>query len=152
MAIPFRQQDELRKRIEKFFLLIAAFYVVLLLRLVYLQAVQGAYFHNRATSMREEQIPLKAQRGSILDREGKPTGAMGVEQSFDSQLRGSDGFMQAELDARRRPIPDTQKVRLDSKDGDDIRLTIDSTIQHMAEEALAKTCAENHPDSATAIV
>ena len=72
MAIPFRQQDELRKRIEKFFLLIAAFYVVLLLRLVYLQAVQGAYFHNRATSMREEQIPLKAQRGSILDRDGKP--------------------------------------------------------------------------------
>src|SRR5439155_10119933 len=62
MAIPFRQQDELRKRIEKFFLLIAAFYVVLLLRLVYLQAVQGAYFHDRATSMREEQIPLKAQR------------------------------------------------------------------------------------------
>src|SRR5205085_6832246 len=72
MAIPFRQQDEVKVRIERFFWWIAIFYVLLVARLVYLQAVSGNYYRDRAARIREEHIPLKAQRGNIMDRDGRP--------------------------------------------------------------------------------
>jgi cell division protein FtsI/penicillin-binding protein 2 len=83
---------------------------------------------------------------------GKARGTMGIEQSFDAELRGSEGFMRAEVDAKRRVIPDTQSDRLDARDGADVRLTIDSTIQHIAETELEKACIENKPVSGMAIV
>lgn len=269
MAIPFRQQDEVKIRIERFFWWIAIFYVLLVARLVYLQAISGSYYRDRAARIRDEHIPLKAQRGNILDRDGrplavtvhysalvcdptlvknptataallsgmlgsgqeeilpfvsprllknnkparnvvvcekltpeqaaafktardgkktrevvaglnlvdheeriypngretahvvglmmigkdgKPCGAMGTEQSFDTWLQGQDGYLKAEVDKRRRPIPDTQTVRNDPRDGVDVRLTLDSAIQHITEQELAKCVAQYQPDSATAIV
>src|SRR5690242_13166005 len=72
MAIPYRQQDEVRHRIERFFLIIVLCYVALVARLVYLQAIEGGYFRERATKMRDRKMTLHAQRGAILDRDGKP--------------------------------------------------------------------------------
>lgn len=271
MAIPFRQQDQVKLRIERFFLLVAACYIILIGRLVYLQAVQGGYFRARAETLREQKIPLRAQRGDLLDRDGKPLavtthvgtlvcdptlvkdpaatagllgsllnapasdfqglltkennklkdgrfsrnvtlrerldpdqmrilreakgrrkqaklleglnileqperryptgsdtvhvvgllasttgdrtkGIMGLEQTCDSVLQGTDGYVRTEVDSRRRPIPDTQEARVDAADGRDVRTTIDSTIQHIAESELEKACKEFQPDSASAIV
>lgn len=269
MAIPFRQQDQVKQRIERFFVLVAACYIVLIGRLVYLQAIQGGYFRARAESLREQKIPLRAQRGDILDRDGKPLavtthvgmlvcdptlvkdpsttgtllatllntppadmialmsprlmpngkpsrnvivlerldpdqmrvvreakgrkkdarlleglnilekterrypagsdtvhvvglltgsvgdrmkGGMGLEQTCDRVLQGADGYVQTEVDPRRRPIPDTQQVRVDAANGRDVRTTLDSAIQHIAESELEKACKEYLPDSAAAIV
>jgi stage V sporulation protein D (sporulation-specific penicillin-binding protein) len=269
MAIPFRQQDQVKQRIERFFVLVAACYIVLIGRLVWLQAVQGGYFRARAESLREQKIPLRAQRGDILDRDGKPLavtthvgvlvcdptlvrdpaatgtmlanllnvlpadmiplvspqvmkngkparnvivrdrldpeqmriireakarrkdaklleglnilekqerrypagsdtvhvvglltsstgdrmkGGMGLEQTCDRVLQGADGYVETEVDPRRRPIPDTQQVRVDAADGRDVRTTIDSNVQHIAESELEKACREFLPDSAAAIV
>ncbi len=269
MAIPFRQQDQIKHRIERFFLLVAACYLVLIARLVYLQAIHGGYFRAKAEAIREEKIPLRAQRGDILARDGKPLavtthvgvlvcdptmikdpaktgtllasllnvrpdeivplvspqmrpngkpsrnvvvrerldpdqmravreakgrrgeaklleginmlekpersyptgseavhvvglltsstgdrmrGGMGLEQTCDRLLEGADGYVKTEVDPRRRPIPDTQQVRVDAADGRDVRVTLDSTIQHIAESALEKACNEFLPDSAAAIV
>lgn len=269
MAIPYRQQDEVRHRIERFFLIIALCYVALVARLVYLQAIEGGYFRERATKMRDRKMTLHAQRGAILDRDGKPlavtthkgdlvcdprqvkdpartaeilagilgvpkeqilplvsphllkngrpagnvmvqtgiepamvdaiqqarsdrelrkdlaginvidrpdrtypggremaqvvgllmpgkdgqmTGAMGVERSLNTFLCGHDGYVVTEVDPRRRPIPDTQSARQDAADGADVRLTIDSTVQHIVDEELGKCFAAFHPDGAAAIV
>jgi stage V sporulation protein D (sporulation-specific penicillin-binding protein) len=269
MAIPIRQQAVIKQRVEKFFLIVVIFYVGLVARLVYLQAINGGYYREKAAKLREQQIPLKAQRGAILDRDGKPLavttytgmlvcdptlikdhektaatvaaligatpeeilplvspqklpngkqdrhvvvreglspdvveavrkargdknlrkllegialnerpersypagrdavqvvgltmpdksgkakGALGLEQSYDAVLSGSDGFMRAEVDARRRVIPDTQRERRDHVDGYDIRLTLDSTVQHIAETELEAGCKEANPVGATAIV
>ncbi len=270
MAIRARQSDIVKIRIERFFWLIAAFYILLVARLVYLQAIHGDYFRDKARHMRAQNIQQPAQRGAILDRDGKPLavtvyssqlvcdptqvkdatrtaaaaaeilgvspdqilpfvspgqrrpngkpvravkiptpvspdaaerfreyrglkkwadalaglsitdkpersypagrdavhvvgfmvpddhgklyGQMGLERSLDPILRGRDGFVQAEVDAHRRVIPDTQLRRLDKEDGPDARLTVDSTIQHMAETELAATCEQHHPVGATAIV
>jgi stage V sporulation protein D (sporulation-specific penicillin-binding protein) len=256
MAIPLRQQDEVKQRIERLFVVVAVCYVLLIGRLVYLQAVQGGYFRARAAALREQTIPLRAQRGDLLDRDNKPLamtthvgvltcdptmvkdpaatgellaallnlpkeemiglvspqllksgrpsrnvviretldpnqikafrdakgqrktarileglnllekpvrryptgsdtvhvvgftntdgnvtkGGMGLEQSCNAVLEGTDGYVKTEVDPRRRPIPDTQQVRLDASDGRDVRTTIDSTIQHIAESELAKAC------------
>lgn len=72
MAIPLRQSEMVRHRVEKFFFFMAAIYVCLIARLVYLQALEGGYMRNEAAMARSRQIPLPATRGNIVDRNGKP--------------------------------------------------------------------------------
>jgi stage V sporulation protein D (sporulation-specific penicillin-binding protein) len=72
MAIPLRQSEMVRGRIEKFFFCVAALYICLVARLVYLQAVQGAYIRQEAADARSRRIPLPATRGSVVERNGKP--------------------------------------------------------------------------------
>src|SRR5689334_5342174 len=71
MAIPLRQSEMVRHRVEKFFFIVASIYICLIARLVYLQAIQGAYIRREAASARSRQIPLIATRGNFLDRNGK---------------------------------------------------------------------------------
>ncbi len=270
MAVRMRHPDEVKVRIEHLFWFIAACYLALVARLVYLQAVNGEFYRSKAKHMRAQLITLPSDRGTIMDRggrpiavtvqrsqfvadptrinnpartaatlagilaqkpddvlpyiklgrrtrlgaenrhvvlptpidsdiidryrsaraarktsrdldgiaietipertyptgresvhlagflvrekTGKPSGFLGLEQSQESVLQGADGFVRAEVDARRRVIPDTQVQRLDAADGLNVRLTIDTNIQHIAETSLAAYCVTNKPLGATAIV
>lgn len=79
-------------------------------------------------------------------------GLEGQERVLDKFLSGKDGKMRAELDARRRVIPETRHVEEEPRNGDDVYLTIDTTIQYVTERALAKMVGEFHPQRACAIV
>src|SRR5258706_15394932 len=72
MAVRTQNTESIKFRIERLSWLVAAFYVVLVARLVYLQAIRGNYFSARARAMREKQLTQTADRGAILDRFGKP--------------------------------------------------------------------------------
>src|SRR5690348_16504712 len=61
-----------RRRMERVFLVILACYLALIGRMVYLQGAQGPELRLKATQMREQRIPLRAHRGSLLDRDNKP--------------------------------------------------------------------------------
>jgi stage V sporulation protein D (sporulation-specific penicillin-binding protein) len=265
MAVRVRQPDFVRRRIERFFFVVAVCYLALVGRLVWLQAVNGAYYRHRAGDMRTQHIEMPAERGAILDRNGKPMavtthsgvlvcdptqvknpartaaavarlldtgpesilplvttrnekdhfaivrkglgpetvetfrkmrgskewardlealalqdhaeraypvgrdavhvvgfmnpdpkgilrGQMGLERSLDTILRGRNGYVKAEVDAHRRVIPDTQVERQDPVDGPDVRLTLDSNIQHIVETELADCYRKYRPAGATAIV
>jgi len=269
MAIRLRHADLVNRRVRCLSALVALCYVALVGRLAYLQGVYGGFYREKAARMRAQHITLEAQRGAILDRDGKPLatttqsatlvcdptqvkdphrtaaaaagllnaspeeilplvsprklpdgrpnravvvrkglppeteeafrqargarslakdleglaidhrqerayptgrdsvhvvgflapdekgrfiGQMGLEQSLDKLLRGSDGYVKAEVDARRRIIPDTQQARVNAVDGPDVRLTIDSTIQHIVETELAAYCQQTPPVGATALV
>lgn len=269
MAVRAKQPIDLQFRIERLFWFVAICYLVLVSRLVYLQAINGAYFHAKAQKMRAQTVKADAERGAVLDRDGKPmavtihlaeltfdpckvtdpagaaailadvvgapapqiadvlgrkevegapsrhsvklpytlnpesasalraaysrkgvtkamtgitvkdvpqrsclagkeavhvvgtvtpgkdnrpVGVMGIERSLNEVLKGSDGSVEGELDARRRLIPGTQLKTVEKHDGLDVKLTIDSTIQHLAEVELAACCDKYHPVGATAIV
>jgi cell division protein FtsI/penicillin-binding protein 2 len=79
-------------------------------------------------------------------------GKEGVERVLDDLLCGRDGLVRGELDARRRIIPETKHTVRPPENGKDVFLTIDTTIQHVAEQALRKMAARYHPASACAIV
>ncbi len=79
-------------------------------------------------------------------------GIEGQERILDKLLRGRDGLMRAELDARRRVIAETRHTVFQPENGRDVYLTIDTTIQHVAEQALAKMAEQFHPEQACAIV
>lgn len=76
----------------------------------------------------------------------------GLERVQDELLTGADGLETTELDARRRDIPQSLRVVSRPVNGKDIVLTIDSTVQQIAEEALGKMAQTYHPRSACAIV
>lgn len=79
-------------------------------------------------------------------------GIEGLEHTLDSVLSGKDGLDRGELDARRRVIPETRREVRKPEDGKDVYLTIDTTIQHIAEQAVARMAEQFKPHSAQAIV
>jgi cell division protein FtsI (penicillin-binding protein 3) len=66
----------------------------------------------------------------------------GVEQSLESQLKGSSGEMHVTRDVQKRNFE--SKVESQPKAGHDIRLTIDSRIQFVAEREIKKMVLEHH--------
>lgn len=79
-------------------------------------------------------------------------GAEGLECFANKALMGVDGAMATEVDAERRPIPETRRTVRNPVHGKDVVLTIDSNIQQMAEDALAGMARQHHPESAAAVV
>ncbi len=269
MAVRASDRIIINKRLRFMILLISLGYFILVVRLIYLQAIKGRYWRNQAIDMRGRVIPLPAQRGAILDRFDRPVaetiqqyamvcdptrikdpsqtasvlstilnipaeqlypllagqeipkgsvkrnilldpslmpdmitqwnaakqssktrpqldglylvddakriyplgrdacqligitnanakgdfiGCMGLELSRNSVLSGKDGSEYAQLDASRHIIPGTQEHKIDPVNGLNIRLTIDSNIQNIAETELL-TCFKKHkPAGAMAIV
>ncbi len=79
-------------------------------------------------------------------------GLEGIELSFDKILSGTPGFKLINRDALQRQIVTADAEIQLPKHGDNVVLTIDSNIQHFAEEELEIACEKWEPLSATAIV
>lgn len=83
-----------------------------------------------------------------LDGENK----MGIESTFNDLLTGTDGFISYQKDGQKVQIAGSDVEYVAPKNGQRIQLTIDSDIQHYAEEALRSVVEQYSPVSATAIV
>ncbi|MFW5995697.1 MAG: penicillin-binding transpeptidase domain-containing protein [Halanaerobiaceae bacterium] len=79
-------------------------------------------------------------------------GLEGVERSYDRQLRGSPGKISRERDASGRSIPEGIRDYIPPEDGNDIHLTIDETVQYIAERELEKAREEFDISGGTIIV
>jgi cell division protein FtsI/penicillin-binding protein 2 len=92
--------------------------------------------------------PEKALGAQILGFVSKNTqkGQYGVEQYYESQLRGEDGFAKIEAkDKRGVWLANTDQDKKDAVDGANIVLTIDHTLQFKLEEVLAELATEYKP-------
>jgi cell division protein FtsI/penicillin-binding protein 2 len=69
-------------------------------------------------------------------------GLEGLEMKFESLLAGRDGFKRTLKDARHRPISVAAEDFLPAQHGQHLILTIDANIQMIAEQELARTCAD----------
>ncbi len=63
-------------------------------------------------------------------------GSAGVEHAFDSYLRGSSGWLETPVNARRQELYWRRQRWVPPQEGADIHLTLDGHIQHMVETAL----------------
>lgn len=70
-------------------------------------------------------------------------GLDGVEAIYDETLKGSKGKITKLRDAKGGDIGDTSEEYIDAIDGDDLILTIDATIQGIAEKYLKEACIDN---------
>ena len=79
-------------------------------------------------------------------------GKMGLELTYDEILTGENGKVEYQTDAFRYLLPNSEKMITPAKDGDDIYLTLDKTIQSFVEDAMTRIEKEYNPKSMTAIV
>ncbi|TCS84420.1 penicillin-binding protein [Tepidibacillus fermentans] len=79
-------------------------------------------------------------------------GAMGIELQYDKELRGEPGELKVKRDPKGYQLPDGQELFKPAKDGNELVLTIDKTIQQYVENALDKADAMYHPKKMIAIV
>jgi cell division protein FtsI (penicillin-binding protein 3) len=76
-------------------------------------------------------------------------GLGGLELKFDDEMHGVPGQMLTAMDARRQTLASTER---DPQSGEDLVLTIDQSIQFIAERALDAAIAKTHALRATAVV
>ena len=72
-------------------------------------------------------------------------GELGIESSFEKQLQGTDGYIKYQQDKYGYKIPDTREEKLESINGYDIYLTIDSNIQRFAENTVNEIVDNYNP-------
>lgn len=70
-------------------------------------------------------------------------GLDGIEAKYDNELRGKQGSIQRHADAKGGEIGKEGEVYVPAIDGNDLVLTIDYTIQSIAEKYLKEACIDN---------
>ncbi len=91
-----------------------------------------------------------AQVVGVANYEG--TGITGVEGFYDSEIKGITGTLQAQQDAGQQPIWIAPQQIRQPQDGANIKLTIDSTVQKVAEDALKEAIDKHHAEGGTVLV
>ena len=81
-----------------------------------------------------------------VDDSGNIKGKLGIEAEYDDKLTGINGYEKYEQDKFGYKIPDTPEENVDAVDGNDIYLTIDSSIQRFVESAIYKVDSEYKPE------
>ena len=81
-----------------------------------------------------------------VDDSGNIKGKLGIEAEYDDKLTGINGYEKYEQDKFGYKIPDTPEENVDAVDGNDIYLTIDSSIQRFVESAIYKVDSEYEPE------
>src|SRR5688572_15064892 len=77
------------------------------------------------------------------------TGMSGIEYAFEDEIKGRAEKVRILTDARRRPLGHTDKP---STEGRTVVLTLDESIQHVAEQELEKSLAETSAIAGVAVV
>lgn len=77
---------------------------------------------------------------------GSIVGELGIEARYNEQLKGTDGYTMYQRDVYGYKIPDTPEETVQSIDGHDIYLTIDSTVQRFLESAVSEAEGYADPD------
>jgi len=79
-------------------------------------------------------------------------GLEGIEVAFEEELAGINGYLLVEYDAAGHEIPESTKKYIEPEQGLSVVLTIDQTIQYIAERELDKIMQKHSPKRATIIV
>jgi stage V sporulation protein D (sporulation-specific penicillin-binding protein) len=79
-------------------------------------------------------------------------GQSGLEQQYDTLLKGRPGAFVHEVDARARTLPDGQTAYIEPQAGNTLKLTIDNTIQGFCEKAMRECLEVNDAKAVHAIV
>lgn len=103
----------------------------------------GAHLLGYVASINKSEYKIHKGEGySQIDLIGK----QGVEQSFESELRGSPRVRRLEVDSRGRLVGEAPEIPAVA--GNDVQLTIDANVQRVAEDSLDQgmRAARNYQD------
>lgn len=79
-------------------------------------------------------------------------GKMGLEKTYNKELNGTDGKVDFKSDGFGFMLPKAEKAIVAAKDGYEIQLTLDKTIQNFVEDAMNRVESEYSPKRILAVV
>lgn len=79
-------------------------------------------------------------------------GQSGLESAYETLLRGKEGSLRTEVDARSRLLPDGKTAYEAPQPGYTLRLTVDSAVQGIVEKAMRECLAVNDAKSVQCVV
>lgn len=77
---------------------------------------------------------------------------LGIENAYDSVLKGEDGFKYYQKDSKGNELPGTEVVDKKAKDGQDIYTTLDTNLQTRLEDVMDSVNEKAKPEDMTAIL
>ena len=86
------------------------------------------------------------------DENGNMNGEMGIEKKYNEYLNGINGFVEYQKDLNGYKFPNSNEIREEKKDGNDIYLTIDSNVQMSLETVVNKAKEESDAQWMIAVV
>ena len=113
------------------------------------RSLRGIYFEPDATRIYPNGKMLCHVIG-FMNSEHK--GVQGIEGTMDDYLRGHEGFRYTERDRTGKEIVPYRGQERASRDGCNVRLTVDMAIQNIVENELEAACAQFKPKMATVII
>ena len=117
------------------------------------EKIVGLYFDRLPARFYPERELLAHLTGFVgRDEVGEPIGRYGIEAYFDTRLKGTHGYVKTEKDPFGGWIPVADRDFDAARDGDDVILTIDRTLQLTVCEALKRGIAKHRARSASGII
>jgi cell division protein FtsI (penicillin-binding protein 3) len=114
------------------------------------RSLKGVGFQAESARIYPEKS-LAAQTLGFVNFEGK--GQYGIEGKFDAELQGTDGLLQSVTDVSNVPLTIGHKnIDIAPKNGKDIVLSIDRSVQAYVEQALADGLSRTGASDGSAIV
>lgn len=86
------------------------------------------------------------------DENGNMNGEMGIEKKYNEYLNGTNGFVEYQKDLNGYKFPNSNEIREEKKDGNDIYLTIDSNVQMSLETVVNNAKEESDAQWMIAVV
>ncbi len=86
------------------------------------------------------------------NEEGEMSGEMGIEKQYDKAMTGTNGFVEYQKDLNGYKFPNSNEIRKEKVDGNDVYLTIDSNVQMSLETVVNKAQDESNSDWIVAVV
>lgn len=86
------------------------------------------------------------------DENGNMKGLMGIEKQYDKKMTGTNGFVKYQKDLNGYKFPNSNEIRKEKIDGNDVYLTIDSNVQMSLETAINKAQNESSANWIVAVV
>jgi cell division protein FtsI (penicillin-binding protein 3) len=79
-------------------------------------------------------------------------GSSGIEQCMENYLKGMPGFLESQLDGRRREMYDRRIREVAPREGSDVVLTIDQNLQYMLEKGVDAAMERHQAKAVMAIM
>jgi len=110
---------------------------------------RGLYF----ASEHKRYYPLSRVGAQVIGFTGvDPKGLEGLELEYDAILQGEQGLLVSQRDARGRGLATSEQTVRGGTAGQDIHLTLDRTLQYVAEKELAEAVASSGSVGGTVVI
>jgi len=86
------------------------------------------------------------------DDDGNMTGEMGIEKQYNKQMTGINGFVEYQKDLNGYKFPNSNEIRKEKVDGNDVYLTIDTNVQMSLETIVNKAQDDSSANWVVAVV